>query len=66
MLNCTLKNRQKIIEMCARAWITAQKTRTFTTTESRTIARNDWVLALINVSRSSSKSNLLWLVTIQR
>lgn len=47
--------------MYTRAWITAQKTRTFTTTESRTIARNDWVLALINTSRSSSKSDIFWL-----
>ncbi len=37
------------------------ETRTFTTTESRTIARNDWVLALIKASSNSSKSNLLWL-----
>ena len=46
MLNFTLKNRQKIIDTCTRAWATTQKTRTFTTAESRTIARNDWVLAV--------------------
>ncbi|WP_198007503.1 hypothetical protein [Prevotella conceptionensis] len=45
MLNFRLKNRQKNRYMYTRM-DNGTETRTFTTTESRTIARNEWVLAI--------------------